>query len=87
MHTMTSNKLVIIQKFEKMIAIEDTAASEWKIGMGSLQRASLLNVKEEIVHQKSPMDEAAEIMFHFIVQGVKTCNMSKTNVDGIYLYR
>jgi len=87
MQAVTTKKESIIKKFEKLISISDTEPNTWRIGIGSLQRASLLNVGDEIVYQKSPIDEATEIMFHFIAQGVKTCNMSKSNFNGIYLYR
>lgn len=87
MQTATDTKEVIIEKFSQHITLSNVAASEWRIGMGSLQRASLLNVSEEIIYLKCSLDEATEIMFNFIAQGVRTCNMSKSNHNGIYLYR
>ena len=60
MQALTTNKESIIQKFEKLISISDAEPNNWRIGIGSLQRASLLNVGDEIVYQKSPIDEATE---------------------------
>jgi hypothetical protein len=87
MHTTTVNKTNVIDKFTQTIELSGASAREWKIGIASLERASLLNVKEEIFYQKCPIDEAKEILFHFIAQGVQTCNMSKSNFNGVYLYR
>ena len=87
MHTATVEKTSVIDKFTQIIEISEASAHEWKIGIASLERASLLNVKEEIFYQKCPMNEAGEILFHFIAQGVQTCNMSKSNFNGIYIYR
>jgi len=87
MHTATVEKTSIIDKFTQTIELSGASAHEWKIGIASLERASLLNVKEEIFYQKCPINEASEILFHFIAQGVQTCNMSKSNFNGIYLYR
>jgi len=87
MQVVVAAKDVIIDKFEKIISLGNESPDRWRIGIGSLERASLLNVGEEIFYQKSPIDEATEIMYHFIGQGVKTCNMNKQNFNGIYLYR
>ncbi|WKK82224.1 hypothetical protein [Marivirga arenosa] len=87
MHTAVSKKENIIDKFSSLIDLSGGNSSEWKIGIASIERASLLNVKDEISFQKVQIDEAKEILFHFIAQGVQTCNMSKSNYNGIYLYR
>ena len=87
MQTATAIKDIIIEKFSQQITLSETSPSEWRIGIGSIQRASLLNVTEEIIYQKCNLDEASEIMFNFIAQGVRTCNMSKSIKSGIYLYR
>jgi hypothetical protein len=87
MHTTISKKNIIIDKFNSIIELSRENTNEWKIGIASLERASLLNVKDEITYQKCEIDEAKEILFHFIAQGVQTCNMSKSNFNGIYLYR
>jgi hypothetical protein len=87
MHTTISKKTTIIDKFNSLIELSGGNSNEWKIGIASLERASLLSVKEEIAYQKCDIDEAKEILFHFIAQGVQTCNMSKSNFNGIYLYR
>ena len=87
MQAVATNKEAIIKKFDKHITLSEQGHNNWRIGTGSLQRASLLNVSEEIIFLKCAMDEAAEIMFNFIAQGVRTCNMSKSNQNGIYLYR
>jgi len=87
MHITSVEKTSVIDKFTKTIEISGASAHEWKIGIASLERASLLNIKEEIFYQKCPIDEAKEILFHFIANGVQTCTMSKSNSNGIYLYR
>lgn len=87
MHTTTVNKTNIIDKFNHQIELSETAAHEWKIGIASLERVSRLEVQEEISYQMCDMDTAKEILFHFIAQGVQTCKMSKSNFNGIYLYR
>ncbi|WKV12819.1 hypothetical protein [Marivirga harenae] len=87
MHIATVEKISVIDKFTQTIELSGASAREWKIGIASLERASLLGVKEEIYYQKCPIEEAKEIVFHFIAQGVQTCNMSKANFNGIYLYR
>ncbi|MGJ3236574.1 hypothetical protein [Marivirga sp.] len=87
MHTTISKKTTIIDKFNSIIELSEGDTNEWKIGIASLERASLLNVKDEITYQKCGIDEAKEILFHFLAQGVQTCNMSKSNFNGIYLYR
>ena len=87
MHTAVSNKMNVIEKFTNQIELSNADFNQWKIGIASLERASLLHVKEEISYQMCNIDEAKEILFHFIAQGVQTCNMSKSNFNGIYLYR
>jgi hypothetical protein len=87
MQTATAIKDIIIEKFSQQITLSEAPTGEWRIGIGSLQRASLLNVTEEIIYCKCALDEASEVMFNFIAQGVRTCNMSKSVKSGIYLYR
>ena len=87
MHIVSVEKTNVIDKFTQTIELSGASAHEWRIGIASLERASLLNVREEIFYQKCPMDQAKEILFHFIAQGVQTCSMSKSNFNGIYLYR
>ncbi|ADR21699.1 hypothetical protein MATR_06680 [Marivirga tractuosa] len=87
MHTTTVNKTNIIEKFSNQIELSNTPYNEWKIGIASLERISRLDVQEEILYQFCDMDTAKEILFNFIAQGVQTCKMSKSNFNGIYLYR
>lgn len=87
MHTTTVNKTNIIEKFSNQIELSNTPYNEWKIGIASLERISRLEVQEEISYQFCDMDTAKEILFNFIAQGVQTCKMSKSNFNGIYLYR
>lgn len=87
MHTITDEKTKIIDKFSQIIEISDVNPNEWKIGIASLERVSRLEVKEEIVYQFCDIELAKEILFNFIAQGVQTCKMSKSNFNGIYLYR
>jgi len=87
MQTTTVNKANIIEKFSKQIELSNTSYHEWKIGIASLERVSRLEVQEEISYQFCDIDTAKEILFNFIAQGVQTCKMSKSNFNGIYLYR
>jgi hypothetical protein len=87
MHTTAVNKLNIIEKFNKQIELSNSAFQDWKIGIASLERISRLEVKEEIVYQFCDIDTSKEILFNFIAQGVQTCKMSKSNSNGVYLYR
>jgi hypothetical protein len=87
MHTATVNKTNIIEKFSKQIELSDAPYQEWKIGIASLERVSRLEVQEEISFQFCEIETAKEILFNFIAQGVQTCKMSKSNFNGIYIYR
>ncbi|HET8859457.1 hypothetical protein [Marivirga sp.] len=87
MHTTTVDKTNIIEKFSNQIELSKAPIKEWKIGIASLERVSRLEVQEEIFYQICDMDTAKEILFNFIAQGVQTCKMSKSNFNGIYLYR
>ncbi len=87
MHTTTIEKTSIIEKFSSIIDQSEAPSQEWKIGIASLQRITLLEVHEEIHYQICELEEAKEILFNFIAQGVQTCKMSKANFSGIYLYR
>lgn len=87
MHTNTIDKISIIEKLSNIIEQSEVPAHEWKIGIASLQRITLLEVHEEIHYQICDLEEAKEILFNFIAQGVQTCKMSKSNFNGIYLYR
>ncbi len=87
MHSTTIDKTSIIKKLSTIIEQSEVPANEWKIGIASLQRITLLEVNEEIHYQICDLEEAKEILFNFIAQGVQTCKMSKGNTNGIYLYR
>ncbi len=87
MHTTTVDKTNIIEKFSKQIELSNAPYNQWKIGIASLERVSRLEVQEEISYQFCDMDTAKEILFNFIAQGVQTCKSSKSNFNGIYLYR
>lgn len=87
MHTSIVNKTNIIEKFSNQIELSNVPFQDWKIGIASLERISRLEVNEEISYQFCDIDTAKEILFNFIAQGVQTCKMSKSNFNGIYLYR
>jgi hypothetical protein len=87
MHTTTIDKTSILEKLTSIIEKSDAPAHEWKIGIASLQRITLLPINEEIHFQICDLEEAKEILFNFIAQGVQTCKMSKHNANAIYLYR
>ncbi|MBK6266743.1 hypothetical protein JKA74_16990 [Marivirga sp. S37H4] len=82
-----ADKEVILNKLNTLIKESNTSVSDWKVGIASLQRVSLLNVQEEIYYQNCEKEIAIEIMFNLIAAGVQTCKMSKSNFNGIYLYR
>jgi len=87
MHTSTIDKTNIIKKFTNHMEGSNASFNEWKIGIASLERVSRLEVKEEILYQFCDINTAKEILFNFIAQGVQTCKMSKSNFEGIYIYR
>lgn len=87
MHTTTHHKTSIIQKFSNQIDSSDSPLNDWKIGIASWERISRLEIQEEMLYKVCDINLAKEILFHFIAQGVQTCKMSKSNYDGIYLYK
>lgn len=82
-----ADKEIIIDNFSKQIELSDAPHSEWKIGIASLERASRSNINMQFCYMFCDINTAKEIQFHFICLGVSTCDKSKSDFHGIYLYR